>query len=107
GATASLTLSGTGVVNNSEASIQAIQAAPTSATNGSTNVIALRNSAAVAGQAFTFLTALGGGNTGLVGGEIQFFDNSTLSNAAVEADKGQDGGGSGRVSFFDNSSAGN
>jgi autotransporter-associated beta strand protein len=104
---ASLTLSGTGIVNNSDALIQAVQAVPTLATNGITNVIAFRNSATLAaqGQAFTFLTALGGGSTGLVGGEIQFFDNSTAGAATVEADKGQNGGSAGRVSFFDNSSA--
>ena len=104
---ASLTLSGTGIVNNSDASIQAVQAAPTLATNGITNVIAFRNSATLAAQeqAFSFLTALGGGSTGFVGGEIQFFDNSTVGDATLEADKGQNGGGPGQVSFFGNSSA--
>ena len=104
---ASLTLSGTGIVNNSDASVQAVQAAPTLAINGITNVIAFHNSATLADQeqAFSFLTALGGGSTGFVGGEIQFFDNSTVGDAAVEADKGQNGGGPGHVSFFDNSSA--
>jgi autotransporter-associated beta strand protein len=104
---ASLTLSGTGIVNNSDASIQAVQAAPTLATNGITNVIAFRNSATLAAQeqAFSFLTALGGGSTGFVGGEIQFFDNSTAGDATLEADKGQNGGDPGQVSFFDNSSA--
>src|SRR6266699_1384402 len=72
---ASLTLSGTGIVNNSDASVQAVQAAPTLATNGITNVIAFRNNATLAAQeqAFSFLTALGGGSTGFIGGEIQFF----------------------------------
>ncbi len=104
---ASLTLSGTGIVNNSDASIQAVQAAPTLATNGITNVIAFRNSATLAAQeqAFSFLTALGGGSTGFIGGEIQFFDNSTAGDATLEADKGQNGGGPGQVSFFGNSSA--
>ncbi len=104
----SLTLSGSGIVNNSDASTQALQATPTLATNGSPNLIALRNDAALPSseQGFWFLTALGGASAGLVGGEIQFFDNSTAGSAAVEADKGQNGGGAGQVSFFGNSSAG-
>jgi len=104
----SLTLSGTGIVNDSDASTQALQATSTLATNGSTNLIALRNDAALPSSegGFCFLTALGGASTGLVGGEIQFFDNSMAGAAAVEADKGQNGGGAGQVSFFDNSSAG-
>jgi autotransporter-associated beta strand protein len=104
--TATLTLSGAGVLNTSTVLLQALQAAPTMAISGATNVISFSNSATLAGSAFSFLTALGGGSTGLAGGEIKFFNSSSAGAAALEADKGQDGGGPGRVSFFDNSAAG-
>jgi autotransporter-associated beta strand protein len=105
--TATLTLSGAGVMNTSTVLLQALQAAPTLATNGATNVISFINGATLTsmGSAFSFLTALGGASTGLVGGEIQFFDNSTAGAATLEADKGQNGGGPGHISFFDNSAA--
>ena len=62
----SLTLSGTGIVNNTdghELYPQAVQAAPTLATNGARNIIYLKNDAGITqgdGLTFTQLIAQGG-----------------------------------------------
>ena len=111
----SLTLSGTGIVNNTdghELYPQAVQAAPTLATNGARNIIYLKNDAGITqgdGLTFTQLIAQGGTGTGSFGGQVQFLDNSTAGEpgliVGVVAQPGLNGGGGGEVWFFDNSSA--
>jgi autotransporter-associated beta strand protein len=117
GAVASLTISGTGIVNNTdyhEFGYQVVEAAGTLATNDRRNVISLRNSATVTAAgtlgSASFLIAAGGAGPDFAGGQIQFLDNSSLGESGssyVIAEPGVNGGGGGEIWFFDNSSAGN
>jgi autotransporter-associated beta strand protein len=114
-AVVSLTLSGAGIVNDTDyfqLYPQVVQAAPTLATNGARNTIYLKNNAGITqgdGLTFTQLIAQGGTSPGLVGGQVQLLDNSTAGEPGltpgVIAQPGVNGGEGGAVWFFDNSSA--
>ena len=89
-----------------------MQAAPTLATNGARNTIYLKNDAGITqggGHTYTQLIAQGGTSAGLLGGQVQFLDNSTAGEPGltpgVIAQSGLNGGGGGEIWFFDNSSA--
>jgi len=105
--TATLTLSGVGVMNTSSVLLQNLESAPTLATNGATNVISFTNSATLTttGSTFTHLLAGGGDGVGSAGGQIQFHDNSSLASATTVSNFGQNGGAAGGTFFFNNSTA--
>ena len=114
---ASLTFSGTGLVNDTDFFQfyeQTVQAAPTLLSNGGRNVVYFTNDAGITtgdGLTGTGVVAQGGTSPDLIGGQIQFLDNSDASKlgafAGIAANGGANGGGGGEIWFFDNSTAGN
>ena len=98
-----LTMSGTGIVNDSGTTQDFITAVDQAGNRG--NIFLTQSASA---GSLTVFTNKGGTIDGLSGGSVQFLDNATASNATFINKSGSvDGAEGGTVTFFDAATAGN